>query len=420
MKRLKSETQCSAAPGFLNKNVMKIIFYCQHVLGVGHLFRSLEICKALAGHEVLLISGGPQIKTPVPQHVRVVRLPELQMDTGFKGLFSSDPLTSLAEIKEKRKNKLLTLFEKEKPDIFVVELYPFGRKAFRFELDPLMAAIRNQKPSPCGVICSVRDILVEKDDRQKHEGRAVDTLNRFFDAVLVHSDPKLIKIEETFSRHAEIGIPLIYTGYIAKKPPPDARRQTRSRLQMKEEDLLIVASAGGGSVGKPLLESAIRAFRKFSGHSSDRLMVYSGPYIAPHDYAVLKSLAGRKIQVEKFSSDFLACLAAADLSISMGGYNTSMNLLACGIPALVWPFGLNHEQRLRAERLAEHAALRILSDEDLQVNRLVEILAQTLSKPHPGKLDIDLDGAANTARWLEDYARKRNVTTKSRKDESTK
>ena len=84
---------------------MKIIFYCQHVLGVGHLFRSLEICKALTGHEVLLISGGPQIQTPVPHHVRIVRLPELQMDTGFKGLFSSDPHTSLGQIKEKRQKR---------------------------------------------------------------------------------------------------------------------------------------------------------------------------------------------------------------------------------------------------------------------------------------------------------------------------
>jgi len=387
---------------------MKIIFYCQHVLGVGHLFRSLEICKALTGHEVLLIIGGPHFETNIPKHVRVLQLPELQMDTGFKGLFSSHSQISLDQIKEQRQKNLFALFEKEKPDLFLVELYPFGRKAFRFELDPLLAAIRNQKPSPCGVVCSVRDILVEKEDQQKHEGRAVDTLNRFFDAVLVHSDSKLIKFEETFFRHAELRIPLFYTGYIAKKPPLNARQQIRSRLEIKDKDLMIVASAGGGSVGKPLLESVIRAFQKFSGDSSATLFVYTGPYIVEQDFAHLKSLASQRIRVEKFSSDFLAYLAAADLSISMGGYNTSMNILACGVPALVWPFGLNHEQRLRAHRLAERGALKILNDENLQPDRLAEILAQTLSEPHPGKLDIDLDGAAKTARWLEDWVAERH------------
>ena len=387
---------------------MKIIFYCQHVLGIGHLFRSLEICNALKRHEVLLISGGPRITANIPKHVRVVRLPELQMDTGFKGLFSPDPNISLEQIKAQRQKNLLALYKKEKPDLFLVELYPFGRKAFRFELDPLLAEVRSQKSLPCGVICSVRDILVEKEDQQKHEGRVVDTLNRYFDAVLVHSDPDLIKIEETFFRHAEIRIPLFYTGYIAEKPPANARQQIRNRLEIKNTDFMIVASAGGGSVGRPLLESAMRAFQTFNVDSSARLFVYTGPYIDAQDFSHLQTLASPEVKVEKFTSDFLAYLAAADLSISMGGYNTSMNLLACGVPALVWPFGLNQEQRLRAQRLAERGALKILNEEDLHPDRLARIMAQTLSEMHPGKLDIDLDGAANTARWLEDWFAIRN------------
>ena len=102
----------------------------------------------------------------------------------------------------------------------------------------------------------------------------------------------------------------------------------------------------------------------------------------------------------------MSYLAAADLSVSMGGYNTSMNLLVCGVPALVWPFGLNQEQRLRARRLAERGALKMLNDDDLEPDRLSRIMLEALSEPHPGKLDIDLDGAANTARWLEDWNKK--------------
>jgi predicted glycosyltransferase len=399
---------------------MKIIFYCQHILGVGHLFRSLEICKALKGHRVFLISGGPHIETNIPKHVRIVRLPELQMDTNFKGLFNSKMHISLDRIKEQRQKKLFALFEKEKPDIFLVELYPFGRKAFRFELDPLLAAIRDQWHSTCRVVCSVRDILVEKEDRQRHEGRAADTLNRFFDAVVVHSDSNLIKFEETFSLHAEIAIPLFYTGYIAKRPPANARRQIRTRLKIMDKDPLIIASAGGGGVGKPLLESAIYAFKKFGRDSSARLLVYTGPYIAEKDFAYLKSLANQRIKVEKFTSDFLAFMAAADLSISMGGYNTSMDIITCGVPALVWPFGHNREQRLRAQRLAERGALKILKEEHLQPDCLADIVAQTLSETRPAKLDIDLDGAIHTARWLEDWFKKNKKTTKSRNHEITK
>ena len=99
---------------------MKIVVYCQHVLGVGHLFRTIEICKAMAGHEVILALGGPRIETKLPDHVSILQLPHLQMDPEFKGLFGSDETASLNQIKEKRKKKLLALIKKERPQIFLL------------------------------------------------------------------------------------------------------------------------------------------------------------------------------------------------------------------------------------------------------------------------------------------------------------
>ena len=52
---------------------MKIVFYCQHVLGIGHFFRSLEICRALHRHRVILVTGGPAIGIEPPGHVREFR-----------------------------------------------------------------------------------------------------------------------------------------------------------------------------------------------------------------------------------------------------------------------------------------------------------------------------------------------------------
>jgi len=81
---------------------MKIIQYCQHVLGIGHLFRSLEICKALSDHKVILVSGGPRIATSLADHVREVRLPDLQMNREFKGLFSTRKNATLDQVKAER------------------------------------------------------------------------------------------------------------------------------------------------------------------------------------------------------------------------------------------------------------------------------------------------------------------------------
>ena len=382
---------------------MKIILYCQHVLGIGHLFRAREICRALVGHDVMLITGGPQVETKLPKHVRVVKLPELQMDQKFKNLYSADKSTPLDQIKKKRQKKLLAIIEKERPDIFFLELFPFGRQAFRFELDPALQAIRSNRLARCGVISSVRDILVEKK-KPKHERRALERLNTFFDAVLVHSDPNLITLKETFFRFDEIRIPVIHTGYIAQKPLDNARNRIRNQLGIGEDDVMIVASAGGGSVGKPILESAIQAFGHLKVDGTPYLYVYTGPYMAEHEVTYLKGLKkSKRIQIEKFKSDFLSYLAAADISVSMAGYNTTMNILAADVPALVWPFAENREQRLRAERLADRGALRLINDQDLDPADLAGIMSQTLARMDSIKTDIDLDGAVNTVQWLEDW-----------------
>ena len=381
---------------------MKIIFYCQHVLGIGHLFRTLEICKEMVGHEVILVAGGPAIDAPFPEHVTVIHLPVLQMDSEFKGLLSADKNASLNQIKQERQKKLLAIVEKERPDIFLFELYPFGRQAFRFELDPTLLAIRKH-PSRCAFISSVRDILVEKK-KPKHEQRAIERLNRYFDAVLVHSDPKWFALKETFNRFDEIKIPVIHTGYIAPKPLNDARSRIRKQLGIAEEDVMIIASAGGGSVGKPILESTIRAFDHLNIEGAPHLFVYTGPYIPESEFEDLKALKQSPgIQISKFTSDFQSRLTAADISISMGGYNTTMNILSAGVSALVWPFAANREQRLRAERLAERGALKRLRDQDLNPENLARIVEETLTGKGLQEVDIDLNGAAHTVQWLEGW-----------------
>ncbi len=381
---------------------MKIIQYCQNVLGVGHLFRGLEICRALSGHEVILVTGGPPVEATLPEHVREFGLPILQMDIAFKGLISTEKNMTLDEIKKVRKKKLLALFEAEKPDLFLVELFPFGRRAFRFELDPVVKALRKRRSAPCAIFSSVRDILVEKKDYIKHEAKVVKILNRYFDKVLVHADPDLVEIRETFGPFDDISIPVEYTGYIAPRPPAEAGDRIRKQMGMHDGENLIVASAGGGNVGAPLLAAVIKAFSRLK-NGDCRLQVFTGPFLDSRDFDDLRSMAPAGVQVDRFTSDFVSLLAAADLSVSMGGYNTTMNILAARVPALLWPFATNREQRLRAQRLADRDLLTVLEDADLQPDQLAGLMDDKLSQPARPDVRIDLNGVANTVRAIENW-----------------
>ncbi|MGE5258797.1 MAG: glycosyltransferase family protein [Hyphomicrobiales bacterium] len=381
---------------------MKIVFYCQHVLGIGHFFRSLEICRALDRHRVLLVTGGPRLDVVLPPHVSEVRLPALEMDCEFKELHAAAG-ADLDTIRRERQQRLRALFETERPDLFLIELYPFGRRAFRLEIDPVLEAMTDGRLPRCGVVCSVRDILVEKAEPEKREARTVGVLNRFFDAVLVHADPRLVRLEETFSRLGEIRIPLAYTGFITPMPAADARQRIRSQLGLTPADRLIVVSAGGGRVGMPLLKAAVAAIRYLDRPGNTLLQVFTGPFLPDGDFERLEHAAGPGTTIARFTPEFLSYLAAADLSVSMAGYNTTMNLLAARVPALVWPFSQNREQRLRSERLEALGVLQLLPGTDLEPTRLAARMSRMLERPERPKNGVDLNGASATARWINDF-----------------
>jgi predicted glycosyltransferase len=85
----------------------------------------------------------------------------------------------------------------------------------------------------------------------------------------------------------------------------------------------------------------------------------------------------------------------------MAGYNTTMNLLAARVPALVWPFAQNREQRLRSERLEAMGALQLLEDADLEPSRLAALMGRMLERAERPAAGLDLDGARATARWID-------------------
>ena len=100
--------------------------------------------------------------------------------------------------------------------------------------------------------------------------------------------------------------------------------------------------------------------------------------------------------------DLAGEIARSALSLSQGGYNTTMDLLRAGTPAVVVPFadGGENEQTVRTARLAELGVLRMvpatsLSDRDALLSALA---AAAAAQPAPVRLE--LSGAEHTARIL--------------------
>ncbi len=381
---------------------MRIIHYTQHVLGMGHLFRSLEIDRALEKHEVHLVTGGPRVPVPIPSHVVHHEQRPLQMDARFSTLFSPETGSSLDAIFAHRGRMLEDLMQRVRPDIFLMELFPFGRKKFGRELLPILQGIRKGRYGPVHTVCSLRDILVEKPDQARYEQRVVERINTFVDRILVHADPSLIRLETTFSRVADLIAPLQYTGYVTPRPEPGAGKHLRADLGISPEERLIVVSAGSGAVGFSLLHAVVLASVLLARTRPHALHLFSGPQLQAPAYDALAAAArgSGHIHLSRFTGAFPHYLDAADLSISMAGYNTVMNLLAARTFGLVLPFAQNREQNLRAARLEARGTLSRLFPEDLTPETLAEKMAWGLGHGVPDH-GLDLEGAVHTARILE-------------------
>jgi len=376
----------------------RVFFYVQHLLGIGHLKRAAAIARALveAGAGVDFVLGGAPVGGIAPAGVRVVQLPPaIASDAQFTNLLDEAGDKVDDSWKARRRQALLAAFEESKPDIVLLEMYPFGRRQFRFELLPLLDRVASRFPKPL-VAVSVRDILVDKG-RMDRAREAADIVKKHVDQVLVHGDPRLTRFDLTFPLTAEIADKVTYTGFVVEQPPavPGAANPLASR-----DDGEILVSAGGGAVGFPLLAAAIRA-KRLTRHRQRPWRIVTGANLPAAQRAELDKLAAgdRDIAIEGFRTDFANLLATCQLSVSQGGYNTIMELIATRCPSVVVPFaeGGESEQTLRARMLVERQVLSMVDPEFLTAGTLAAAI--DAARP-PAELALDLDGAKQSAAGL--------------------
>lgn len=373
----------------------RIMFWVQHLLGIGHLRRAETLSRALlaGGFDVTLVSGGMALPYRGVPDGSFVQLPPVRaVDIYFKVLVDERGQAIDDTWRGQRRDGLLDLFERLRPDILLTELFPFGRRQFRFELLPLLEAAKAQRIRPL-IAASVRDILVEPPKPERRQ-EMCELVTRYFDLVLVHGDPGLVAFEATFTEAGRIEDRLRYTGYVVegtRNPSPDGLRAAGE----------VLVSAGGGAVSEPLLRAALAA-RPLTALRDVPWRLLVGFSLSDAVLTDLRLKAPPGVTVERARPDFPALLTRARLSISQAGYNTIMEVLDAGCRAVVVPYagGLETEQTLRSARLAERGALQVVAEADLTPAGIAAAVARALDGPPAGHAGLDVGGAATTVRIL--------------------
>jgi len=379
----------------------RILFYVQHLLGIGHLKRASLIARAIMDEGLAcdMVLGGPETAGIDWSDATLHRLPELHAaDSGFSNLATPDGGPPDGAYWDRRRDLLLQIARSTAPDLILIELYPFGRRAFRRELLSLLEHAASSRPRPLAM-CSVRDILVDKGKADRAR-ETVDVIERFFDEVLVHGDPAFVPLQASFPAATEISEKLVYTGYVAPSPPPPSAAG-------KDE---VIVAAGGGAVGAKLLLTALAA-RPLTSLADRRWRILTGPNLDAEAVARLRDLADDLVTVEPNRADYPALLVNAAVSVSQGGYNTTMDLVRARCPAVVVPFaeGRESEQTQRTSELAKRGYLTLLDEADMTAERLARAIEDAHVAGRPGVPPLSLDGAAVTARHIAGRLGKRPV-----------
>ncbi|HEV8595420.1 MAG TPA: glycosyltransferase [Thermoplasmata archaeon] len=182
----------------------------------------------------------------------------------------------------------------------------------------------------------------------------------------------------------ERGIDLPNATYVGPivRPPAKSREELRDDFVFLKKTILV--APGGTSLGKFLIDEAIRAFREL--HLSDtQMIVVTGPKIpAPKEAGVFW---------RGFVPNLQDYVTAADLVITMAGKGTMYEALAAGTPVIAIP-AKGHaeaERNLRAANLP-------YSFEDAY--RLRELIPTKLAEPRSPPTDF---GPARAVAVIEEF-----------------
>ena len=408
-----------------------VAFYSQHLIGVGHHFRNRQIVNELVKTcDVFFIDGGRSVpEADLDERVVRISLPPLR--TGPQGIESVDTESDLQAVMRERQARLSKAMEQICPDVFCVEFFPFSRWSLKGEILNTIVRLNEVNPN-AKVLCSLRDIPTRaKSDElqptaalaQRRDGDAmrfcsvpfggihheylafnrryyeevVPVLNQYFDAVMVHGDSQLSRLEDHFPWVDDIGIPVVYTGFVSEKLK-DASRPDGA------PNRYVLVSAGGGVEGLALVAPCIEAWKQLERddvHDGREMVIFAGAFIDETHFDALRQLCGDgPFRIERFTSNFLAWMKHADLSISRAGYNTCMNVLETQVPSILVPSIAMDDQEFRAQQLMALGIAQVIHPDQLSVAKMAKAIAEILESSVP-EHHLSLDGAEQTRKFIE-------------------
>ena len=159
-------------------------------------------------------------------------------------------------------------------------------------------------------------------------------------------------------------------------------------------------SVGGGAFGETLLRTAIEAQAVSRSARGLRWRLLAAASLPADSFDALAAAASSDLIVERARRDFAGLLRNCAVSVSQGGYNTTLDVVLAGARAVIVPFsrGGQTEQSLRASRFEALGLVSRIEESELTPKRLASAIDAAVDGPQPGPARIAVDASDYEAR----------------------
>ncbi|MBT8346215.1 MAG: glycosyltransferase [Desulfofustis sp.] len=357
--------------------------YSHDTYGLGHIRRTMAIANHLRGTNtnILILTGSPLAgRFALPSQVDFVRIPGMIKKT-------NDEYRSLSiKIEDQqalsiRTNIILATAQTFKPDLFIVDKEPLGLKR---EVLPTLEWFK-QTTFRTRTILGLRDILDDPSvivtDWQERD--IYSYLELLYDEIWVYGNQQVYDPVSLYRFPEGIKDRVVFTGYIPRiKKHGNVRKKIRRRYRIMPNDTFLLVTTGGGGDGYDVLDKFVDMHDYFPTTLPFKSLIITGPFMPKRKREEIKK-RGKVygIKTLPFHSRLEELMQAADLVISMGGYNTICEILTQQTPALIIPRETpRKEQLIRAQCLKSEGLIDYLGWHEISPQKLREKIFSILDR----------------------------------------
>jgi len=382
----------------------RLLVYTQDSFGLGHLRRATNLANALVAEHadlsVLLVVDSPVAPFfELRPRVDFIKLPTV-VKVGA-GLFRTGRLgADYEDVKALRSHLIRETVLRFAPHVILVDHMPGGANR---ELMPTLAAVRRRKLAT-RMVLGLRDIIDEPAVTRAvwRRERTYAAMQRHYDEVLIYGSPEVFPAAEEYGIASVMGEHVKYCGYLCNLEEVEEPARVRAELGLLHLPIVAV-TVGGGADAYGLMQTYLEALRLLDARRRPATVMLTGPFLGESERLALRERAGSLGVHVRSTGDGPSTLNAADVVVSMAGYNTLSEILRFGKRAIVVPrAGPSAEQRMRARLFATRGLIDLIEPTCLDAGTLARALERALSATaRPGPRSVpDLSGLARASRAL--------------------